>query len=66
MTQQKQHERITLRIPQDLHTEAKNKALKQHISLNSFVVRAIERAAKEPEPAHHDYVEAPAPDWRIA
>lgn len=65
MTQEKQqHERITLRIPQALHEKAKEKAQAQHISLNSFVVRAIERAAKEP--AQHDYVEARAPDWRIA
>ncbi|WP_426307754.1 YlcI/YnfO family protein [Acidovorax facilis] len=40
-----QHERITLRIPQLLHNKAKAKAEAQHSSLNSFIVRAIERAA---------------------
>lgn len=48
MTQQKvQHERITLRIPQALHNKAKAKAQAQHISLNSFIVRAVERAAAQ-------------------
>ncbi len=48
MTQQKvQYERITLRIPQVLHDRAKGKAQAQHISLNSFIVRATERAAAQ-------------------
>lgn len=48
MTQQKvQHARITLRIPQGVHNKAKVKAEAQHISLNSFIVRAIERAAEQ-------------------
>lgn len=48
MTQQKmRYERITLRIPQVLHGKAKGKAQAQHISLNSFIVRAIERAAAQ-------------------
>ena len=48
MSQQKvQHERITLRIPQVLHDKAKAKAEAEHISLNSFIVRAIERAAAQ-------------------
>ncbi|RYH66089.1 MAG: toxin-antitoxin system HicB family antitoxin [Alcaligenaceae bacterium] len=42
-----QYERITLRIPQSVHTKAKAKAGTQHISLNSFIVRAIERAAAQ-------------------
>lgn len=42
-----QYERITLRIPQAVHTIAKAKAIAQHISLNSFIVRAIERAAAQ-------------------
>lgn len=51
MTQQKvQHERITLRIPQVLHDKAKEKAQAQHISLNSFIVRAVERAAAQKGP----------------
>jgi len=41
------HERITLRIPQAMHAKAKAKAETQHISLNSFIVRAIERAAAQ-------------------
>ncbi len=48
MSQQKvQHERVTLRIPQVLHDKAKEKAQAQHISLNSFVVRAVERAVAQ-------------------
>jgi|GEM_PF-3404290 predicted HicB family RNase H-like nuclease len=48
MNQQKeQHERITLRIPRVLHDKAKTKAETEHISLNSFIVRAIERAAAQ-------------------
>ena len=48
MTQQKvQYELITLRIPQVLHDRAKGKAQAQHISLNSFIVRATERAAAQ-------------------
>lgn len=48
MNQQKvQHERVTLRIPQAVHNKAKAKAVAQHISLNSFIVRAIERAAAQ-------------------
>lgn len=39
-----QQERITLRIPHAVHTNAKAKAIAQHISLNSFIVRAIEQA----------------------
>lgn len=39
-----QHARITLRIPQPLQSKAKEQADMQHISLNSFIVRAIERA----------------------
>ncbi|MFN9476392.1 YlcI/YnfO family protein [Acidovorax sp.] len=39
-----QHTRITLRIPQPIQDKAKEKADAQHISLNSFIVRAIERA----------------------
>ena len=46
MTQQQvKHERVTLRIPQALHEKAKAKAQAQHISLNSFIVRAVEHAA---------------------
>lgn len=48
MSQQKvQYERFTLRIPQVLHDKAKEKAQAQHISLNSFIVRAVERAAAQ-------------------
>lgn len=48
MSQQKvQYERVTLRIPQVLHDKAKEKAQAQHISLNSFIVRAVERAAAQ-------------------
>ena len=48
MTQSKaQQGRITLRIPQALHDKARARALDQHISLNSFIVRAIERAAAQ-------------------
>lgn len=39
-----QHSRITLRIPQQIQDKAKAKADTQHISLNSFIVRAVERA----------------------
>ena len=39
-----QHSRLTLRIPQSIQDKAKAKAEGQHISLNSFIVRAIERA----------------------
>lgn len=48
MTKPKVHqERITLRVPQTVHDKAKAKAIAQHISLNSFIVRAIERAAAQ-------------------
>lgn len=48
MNQRKvQHERVTLRVPQVLHDKAKVTAQAQHISLNSFIVRAIERAAAQ-------------------
>ncbi|CAN7504680.1 type II toxin-antitoxin system HicB family antitoxin [Acidovorax sp. LjRoot74] len=48
MSQQKvPHERITLRIPQVLHEKAKEEAQAQHVSLNSFIVRAVERAAAQ-------------------
>lgn len=48
MTQQKvPHERITLRIPQGIHDKAKVRAQTEHISLNSFIVRAIERATAQ-------------------
>lgn len=39
-----QQARITLRIPQVLQDKAKERADTQHISLNSFIVRAVERA----------------------
>ncbi len=42
-----QQERVTLRVPQAVHDKAKAKAMAQHISLNSFIVRAIERAAAQ-------------------
>lgn len=44
MSQKVQHTRITLRIPQPIQDKAKAKAGAQHISLNSFIVRAVERA----------------------
>lgn len=45
MRQQKvQSTRITLRIPQPIQGKAKAKAQTEHISLNSFIVRAVERA----------------------
>ncbi len=45
MSQQSaQQARITLRIPQGLQDKAKERADIQHISLNSFIVRAVERA----------------------
>lgn len=48
MTQKKvPHERITLRIPQVIHDKAKAKAQAEYISLNSFIVRAIERATAQ-------------------
>lgn len=63
MSQHKtQHERITLRIPQALHAEAKAKAENQHISLNSFIVRSIERIVQETD---RGYVMPPPPDWRV-
>lgn len=42
-----QHARITLRIPQPLQDKAKDKADAQHISLNSFIVRAVEDALQQ-------------------
>ncbi|WP_288041827.1 YlcI/YnfO family protein [Simplicispira sp.] len=39
-----QHTRITLRIPQPIQDKAKAKSQTEHISLNSFIVRAVERA----------------------
>lgn len=39
-----QYSRITLRIPQSIQEKAKAKADTQHISLNSFIVRSVERA----------------------
>lgn len=36
--------RITLRMPQHIQEQAKQSADTQHISLNSFIVRAVERA----------------------
>lgn len=36
--------RITLRIPQAMLDRAKEKAEAEYISLNSYIVRAIERA----------------------
>lgn len=39
-----QQARITLRIQQVLQDKAKERADTQHISLNSFIVRAVERA----------------------
>lgn len=48
MSQSKlQHERITLRIPQVLHDKAKEKASTQHISLNAFIVRAVEQDVQQ-------------------
>ena len=48
MNQSKERqERTTLRIPQALHLKVKARAQAQHISLNSFIVRAIERAAAQ-------------------
>lgn len=45
MSQSKtQYSRITLRVPRLIQTRAKQKSEAQHISLNSFIVRAIERA----------------------
>ena len=50
MSQQKvQYMRITLRIPQAIHEKVKDKAGAEHISLNSFIVRAIERASAQRE-----------------
>ncbi len=42
--QSAQQARFTLRIPQSLQDKAKERADTQHISLNSFIVRAVERA----------------------
>ena len=39
-----QQTRITLRLPQFIQEKAKQRADTQHISLNSFIVRAVERA----------------------
>lgn len=48
MTKQNtQYQRLTLRIPRLLHDKAKEKAQAQHLSLNSFIVRAIESAAAQ-------------------
>ncbi|MGV3679801.1 MAG: YlcI/YnfO family protein [Acidovorax sp.] len=46
-TQKTVHTRLTLRIPQAMQDKAKAKAEGQHISLNSFIVRAIERAVAQ-------------------
>ncbi|MBV7460636.1 MULTISPECIES: YlcI/YnfO family protein [unclassified Acidovorax] len=42
-----QHARITLRIPQVLQDKAKEKAESQHISLNAFIVRAVEKDVQQ-------------------
>lgn len=39
--------RVTLRIPTEIYTKAKARADAEHISLNSFIVRAIERATQK-------------------
>lgn len=42
-----QYERITLRIPKAVYTKAKVGAGAEHISLNSFIVRATARATEK-------------------
>lgn len=42
-----QHARITLRIPQTLQDKAKAKADVEHISLNAFIVRAVESVVQQ-------------------
>ena len=42
-----QHARITLRIPQALQDKAKAKADVEHISLNAFIVRAVESVVQQ-------------------
>lgn len=39
--------RLTLRMPARLHSGVKAKAESQHISLNSFIVRALSRASAD-------------------
>ncbi|SFE19577.1 toxin-antitoxin system HicB family antitoxin [Paracidovorax konjaci] len=47
MNQPSQHERITLRIPRSVYAKAKAGAEAEHISLNSFIVRATARATEK-------------------
>ncbi|WP_370627769.1 YlcI/YnfO family protein [Acidovorax sp. sif0715] len=42
-----QQTRITLRIPQMLQDKAKAKADAEHISLNAFIVRAVEAVVQQ-------------------
>ena len=49
-----QQARITLRIPQTLQDKAKAKADGEHISLNAFIVRAVESVVQPKKASKSD------------